>query len=386
MKLHHFFVLYVFFLLFANTIAFGETVIPIPGPPSVSAKSYVLEDFKTGQIIAESKADQKVAPASITKLMTAYIVFSELKRGNLHLEDQVLISEHAWKTGGSRTFIEVNTRIPVEILIKGMVIQSGNDASVALAEHIAGTEEVFAAIMNQQAQKLGMTGSHFMNSTGLPSDNHYVTARDISTLTRAIIQDFPEYYGWFSQESFTYNNITQYNRDTLLKRDPSVDGLKTGYTKAAGYCLVSSAKREDMRLISVVMGSKSPQSRANEALALLNYGFRFYETNNIYSALEPITNALVRRGAEKEIPLGVAHDLAVVLPRGQWKKLSSAIQVTSPIIAPIKKGEELGAITVKFKSDLILERPLIALTTIPEGSRWQKMSDWVSSFFSKETP
>ncbi|CAH9019421.1 D-alanyl-D-alanine carboxypeptidase family protein [Candidatus Nitrosacidococcus sp. I8] len=386
MKLHHFFIWHVFFLLFANTIAFGETIIPVPDPPSISARSYVLEDFKTGQIIAESQADQRVAPASITKLMTAYIVFSELKRGNLHLEDQVLISEHAWRTGGSRTFIEVNTQIPVEILIKGMVIQSGNDASVALAEHIAGTEEVFAAIMNQQAQKLGMTGSHFMNSTGLPSDNHYATARDISTLARAIIQDFPEYYGWFSQESFTYNGIAQYNRDTLLKRDPSVDGLKTGYTKAAGYCLVSSAKREDMRLISVIMRSKSPQSRANEALALLNYGFRFYETNNIYSALEPITNTSVRRGAEKEISLGVAHDLAVVLPRGQWKKLSSAIQVTNPIIAPIKKGEELGAITVKFKGDPILEKPLIALTAIPEGNRWQKMSDWVSSLFSKETP
>jgi D-alanyl-D-alanine carboxypeptidase (penicillin-binding protein 5/6) len=369
-------------LLFMGNTALGQPLLPIPAAPSLSARAYILEDFATGQILAESQADSRIEPASITKLMTSYVVFSELKRGNLHLDDEVLISEAAWRTGGSRTFIEVNKRVSVETLIKGMIIQSGNDASVALAERIAGTEEVFAALMNQQAQKLGMTGSHFVNSTGLPHENHYMTARDIATLARAIIRDFPEYYNWYSEQKFTYNNITQYNRDTLLRRDPSVDGLKTGYTEAAGYCLVSSAKRDGMRLISVVMGTGSSKIRANEALALLNYGFRFYDTRSIYTAKEPVTSVRVWQGADKKLSLGLADDLSVTLPRGQWKELSSTIQVQDSIMAPIVEGTKLGAVIVKLSEKTMLEKPLIALTAVPEGSWWQQLTDWLLSFFS----
>lgn len=369
-------------LLFMGNTALGQPLLPIPAAPSLSARAYILEDFATGQILAESQADSRIEPASITKLMTSYVVFSELKRGNLHLDDEVLISEAAWRTGGSRTFIEVNKRVSVETLIKGMIIQSGNDASVALAERIAGTEEVFAALMNQQAQKLGMTGSHFVNSTGLPHENHYMTARDIAILARAIIRDFPEYYNWYSEQKFTYNNITQYNRDTLLRRDPSVDGLKTGYTEAAGYCLVSSAKREGMRLISVVMGTGSSKIRANEALALLNYGFRFYDTRSIYTAKEPVTSVRVWQGVDKKLSLGLADDLSVTLPRGQWKELSSTIQVQDSIMAPIVEGTKLGAVIVKLSEKTMLEKPLIALTAVPEGSWWQQLTDWLLSFFS----
>ncbi|BAW79930.1 D-alanyl-D-alanine carboxypeptidase [Candidatus Nitrosoglobus terrae] len=373
-------------LLFVGNPALGQVSLLTPSAPTLSAKTYILEDFTTGQVLVESQSNSRIEPASITKLMTSYVVFSELKRGNIHLEDEVLISENAWRTGGSRTFIEVNTRVPVEILVKGMIIQSGNDASVALAEQIGGTEEVFVALMNQQAQRLGMLDSHFENSTGLPSQNHYMTARDIAVLARAIIQDFPEYYPWYSEQKFTYNNINQYNRDTLLKRDPSVDGLKTGYTKAAGYCLVSSAKRNGMRLISVVMGAASPNIRENEALTLLNYGFRFYDTRGLYTAKAPVIDVRVWQGVEKKLSLGLANDLSMTLPRGQWKELSSTIQVEDPITAPIAKGAKLGAVVIKLGEKAVLKEPLIALTTIPEGSWWQRMNDWVLSFFNKESP
>lgn len=369
------------FLLLKGGSAWGQS-LPIPAPPTLSAEAYILEDFATGQILAESQADARVEPASITKLMTAYLVFNELKQGNLHLDDQVLISEKAWRTGGSRTFIEVNTRVPIETLVKGMIIQSGNDASVALAERIAGTEEIFAALMNQQAQRLGMAGSHFMNSTGLPHENHYMTARDIATLARALIRDFPKYYKWFSEKKFTYNDITQYNRDTLLRRDPSVDGLKTGHTEAAGYCLVSSAKRDGMRLISVVMGTGSNEARTNESSALLNYGFRFYDTRGLYTARELVTSVRVWQGASKKLPLGLADDLSVTLPQGHWKELSSTIQVQDSIKAPIPEGEELGAVIVKVGKKTVVKKPLIALAAVPEGSWLQQLTDWFLSFFA----
>jgi D-alanyl-D-alanine carboxypeptidase (penicillin-binding protein 5/6) len=377
----HCFLFFWLFLLFMGSTALGQS-LPIPAVPSLSAKAYILQDSATGQILAEFQADDRIEPASITKLMTSYLVFNELKRGNLHLDDEVLISENAWRTGGSRTFIEVNTRVSVETLIKGMIIQSGNDASVALAERVAGTEEIFAALMNQQAQKLGMTGSHFVNSTGLPHENHYMTTRDIATLARALIRDFPEYYRWYSEQEFTYNNITQYNRDTLLRRDPSVDGLKTGHTEAAGYCLASSAKREGMRLISVVMGTGSSKIRANESLALLNYGFRFYDTRSIYTAREPVTSVRVWQGANEKLPLGLADDLSVTLQRGRWQELSSTIEVQDSIMAPIAEGKNLGVVIVKLGEEALLSKPLIALTAVPEGSWWQQIIDWFLSFFS----
>jgi D-alanyl-D-alanine carboxypeptidase (penicillin-binding protein 5/6) len=381
MKSHRFLFLWCWlFSLFMGGTALGQP-LPIPAAPSLSAKTYILQDFATGQILAESQADDRVEPASITKLMTAYVVFGELKRGNIHLNDEVVISENAWRTGGSRTFVEVNTRVPVETLIKGVIIQSGNDASVALAEKVAGTEEIFAALMNQQAQKLGMSGSHFVNSTGLPHQNHYMTTRDIAILTRALIRDFPEYYGWYSERKFTYNNITQYNRNTLLGRDPSVDGCKTGHTEAAGYCLVSSAKRDGMRLIAVVMGTRSPKTRAQESLALLNYGFRFYDTRSIYTAREPVTSVRVWQGANEELPLGLADDLSVTLQRGRWQELSSTIEVQDSITAPITEGQNLGVVIVKLGEEALFSKPLIALTTVPEGSWWQQLIDWFLSFF-----
>lgn len=372
---------YWLLLLLLGVEAWGQP-LPIPAPPSLSAKAYLLQDFATGRVLAESQADERIEPASITKLMTGYVVFNELKQGHIHLADEVLISEKAWRTGGSRTFIEVNTRVPVETLIKGMIIQSGNDASVALAEYVGGTEEVFVALMNQQAQILGMTSSHFVNSTGLPHEDHYTTARDIATLSRAIIRDFPKYYGWYSEQVFTYNDITQYNRNRLLRRDPSVDGFKTGHTKAAGYCLASSAMRDGMRLIAVVMGASSSKMRAQESLALLNYGFRFYETRSIYAAKEVVTKVRVWQGANKELPLGLADDLSVTLQRGRWEELSSAIRVKTSITAPITEGQNLGLVTVNLGDKILLKRPLVALTAVPEGSWWQRLIDWILSFFA----
>jgi len=247
-------------------------------PPELSAPAYILQDFYSGKVLMKQNADQRFEPASLTKLMTAYLVFKKLKAGKIKLTDEVLISEKAWRMIGSKMYIEVGKRVPVELLIKGMVIQSGNDASVALAEFVAGTEDAFAALMNQEAQRLGLTNSHFTNSTGIPGEQHYSSAHDLVRLARSLIRDFPEYYHWYSELEFTYNNIKQHNRNVLLWRDPSVDGVKTGYTKAAGYCLIASAKRGKMRLISVVMGAESKKKRHSDSEEMLNYGFHFFET------------------------------------------------------------------------------------------------------------
>ena len=263
-----------------------------PPPPDIGARSFVLMDFDSGRIIAEEKAEERLEPASLTKMMTAYIVLNELQMDKIKLDDEVLISEKAWRMPGSRTFVEVGKKVPVETLLKGMIVQSGNDATVALAEYVAGGEEVFANLMNRTAEELGMTASHFVNSTGLPHDDHYTNARDMAALARALIRDFPEHYSWYSIKQFTYNGITQYNRNKLLWQDDSVDGIKTGHTEAAGYCLVSSAKRDDMRLISVVLGAKSENARARESQKLLSYGFRFYETHRLYAPLEKLTDRL----------------------------------------------------------------------------------------------
>lgn len=274
--------------VFAMLFVFSATSQPIttPAPPTLAAESYILMDFLSDTLIAEKDIDKKVEPASITKMMTAYVVFTELKNGNLRTDDLIRVSEKAWRTGGSKMFIEVNKTVSVSDLLKGMIIQSGNDACIAFAEHIAGTEETFTDLMNQYAKKLGMKNSHFTNSTGLPSEGHYITARDAAILAKAIIVDFPEYFPLFSEKEFTFNEITQHNRNTLLWRDPSVDGFKTGHTESAGYCLVSSAKRNGMRLIAVVMGTESQKARADESQNLLNYGFRFYETNLLFKANE----------------------------------------------------------------------------------------------------
>lgn len=283
--------------------------LPVPSPPAVDAQSYLVIDFNSGHEIASHEPDAQMEPASLTKLMTAYVIFNELRAGRLTLEDEALISERAWRTGGSRMFVDVNTRVSIEDLLKGMIIQSGNDASVALAEHVAGTEEAFAGLMNAHAARLGMTGSNFTNATGWPDEGLYTTARDIATLSRALIAEFPQYYHWYSEREFTWNNIRQNNRNNLLWRDSTVDGLKTGQTEAAGYCLVTSALRNDMRLITVVLGTRSERARADISQALLNYGFRFFETHRLYAAGTELARTRVWKGVLEDVPVGIAEDL-----------------------------------------------------------------------------
>jgi D-alanyl-D-alanine carboxypeptidase (penicillin-binding protein 5/6) len=346
-------------------------------PPKVDARAYILIDFHTGQVLHEFNADQRMEPASLTKLMTAYVVFNELRAGRLHLNDKVTISPNAWRTGGSRMFVDVHTQVPVQDLLLGMIIQSGNDASVALAERVAGNEQAFADLMNQHAQALGLVGSHFVNSPGLPHPDHYTTARDVAILARAIIREFPQYYKWYSQREFTYNNITQHNRNRLLIRDPSVDGMKTGYTESAGYCLVTSALRDDMRLISVVMGTKSPEARANQSQALLNFGFNFYQSHRLYKGTQPLTTVRVWKGSTDSLPLGLGEDLYVTLPRGAAEKLSAFMDVRRIIVAPIAKGQPVGTVNVTL-GETTLQRPLVALQAVPEGGVVRRLFDQVS--------
>ena len=340
----------------------------IPAPPAVNGKAWLLIDFQTGQVLAENNADEKREPASLTKMMTIYTVAQALKEGHIHLTDEVPISEKAWKTGGSRMFVEVGKKVPLEQLMKGDIIDSGNDASVALAEYVSGSEDVFAQLMNQNAARLGMTSTHFVNSTGLPVDNHYTTARDLGRLALALIRDFPDVYQWFSTKDFTFNGITQHNRNKLLWLDNSVDGIKTGFHDAAGYCLVASALRDGMRLIAVVMGSDSAKTRVEAARALLNYGFRFYETDKLYSANQVIKNERVWKGAVDTVPLGTARDIYLTLPRGQGKKLKATVKVDGNLIAPLKKGERRGALDISLDNKQLLSQPLVVLQDVAPGS------------------
>jgi len=356
---------------------------PIPAAPSVAARAYALMDFHSGDILAQNNADQRMEPASLTKLMTAYAVFKELATGKIKLTDQASISEKAWRTEGSRTFVKVNTKVGLEDLLKGMIVQSGNDATVALAEHAAGSEESFVALMNQHAKEIGMEHSHFTNSTGLPDPELYVTAADMAKLARALIRDFPEYYKWYSVKEFTYNGITQYNRNKLLWRDTGVDGVKTGHTDAAGYCLIASAKHDDMRLISVVLGTESENSRAKESEQLLNYGFRFYETHALYAAGKPLGTARVWKGVSRDLPLGLSEDLYVTVPRGQYKNLTAALEVDMRIIAPASKGERHGAVKVSLGDKVLATRPLVALQDVAQGGWWRRLVDTVKLWFAK---
>jgi D-alanyl-D-alanine carboxypeptidase (penicillin-binding protein 5/6) len=359
----------------------AQAAMPIPKAPSVGAKAYLVEDFHSGQAIAEKMADDQVEPASITKLMSAYVIFHEVLGGNLNLEDKVRISEKAWRTPGSRMFVEVNTEVSVADLLKGMIIQSGNDATVALAERVAGSEDSFAALMNHHAQELGLEHSHFTNSTGLPDKDHYTSARDIARIARALITEFPEYYLWYSTKQFTYNEITQYNRNKLLWRDESVDGLKTGHTDSAGYCLVTSAKRDNMRLITVVLGTKSEEARADASQSLLNYGFRFFETHKLYDADSPLTSARVWKGETESVNLGLDQTLYITIPRGEYKNLDAAMQLQEQIIAPVARGQKLGQTVVRLGEDTIKEQELVALETVNEGSFWQRIVDEALLYF-----
>ena len=367
---------------FAALPAAGDAApIPVPDPPRAEARAYLLEDINSGRILAESHADSRIEPASLTKLLTAYIVFSELKAQTVNLDDKVLVSTKAWHMPGSRMFIEPDTRVSVEDLIKGMIVQSGNDATVALAEHIAGSEDAFASLMNHYAETLGMKHSHFVNSTGLPNSKHYTTARDLSILTQAIIRDFPEYYKWYSVREFTYNNITQHNRNKLLWSGNNVDGVKTGHTESAGFCLVASAKEDEMRLISVVIGAKSEDARAQESMKLLNYGFRFFETHRLYEANTPLTNTKIWKGAADQIPLGVGADAYVTIPRNQYKDLKATMDIAAEIVAPVTQGQNLGKVQVKLGDETVIERPLIALNAVAEGDLAQRVTDEIMMFF-----
>ena len=354
----------------------------VPSAPQIAGTSHLLIDFNSGKILAERKPFDQVEPASLTKIMTGYVVINELNNGNMSMDEMVTISEKAWKMPGSKMFIEVGKKVSVRDLIKGMVIQSGNDASVALAEHIAGSEAVFAQLMNKYAESLGMTNTHFMNATGLPHPEHYTSAHDLALLTTALITKFPEEYSWYSQKKFTFNGITQYNRNKLLWQDPTVDGLKTGHTESAGYCLVSSAKRDEMRLISVVLGTNSSEKRIQETQKLLNYGFRFFETHPLYTANQRLNDVKVWEGTKDILGIGLANDLSVTIPRGQYKNLKIESSVEEDLIAPIAAGQELGTLTITLGDEVIAEQKLVALSAVEEGSFFKKIIDQIVRLFS----
>ncbi len=361
---------------FAAAAAHGA--VPIPKPPTVDARAYVLIDYHSGRVLAALNSATQMEPASITKVMTAYAAFRALEEKRLSLEDTVTISERAWKSEGSRSFVQVGTQIPVDALIKGMIVQSGNDASIALAEKLGGTEDGFAQIMNSYAKEMGLKNTNFENSTGLPGPRHYMSAHDIALMSRALIHDYPEWYKWYSIREYEWGGIKQQNRNGLLGRDPSVDGIKTGHTESAGYCLATSASRNGMRLISVVMGSKSMKAREDASAALLNYGYTFFETLKVKSPADVVLKPDVYKGETDRVTLVPARDVWVTVGRGSANKLKTAATVTEPVIAPLKAGQTLGELTVNDGNEVIARVPLVAQAAVPEGGWWTRMVDGVA--------
>ncbi len=368
-----------FVLLLSFGLAAAEPIIP--APPQLAAEGYILMDARTGTVLVEHNSRQRLPPASLTKIMTSFVVAEELENGTASLSDEVDISVKAWRMEGSRMFVKEGTKVPLEDLLRGVIVQSGNDASVALAEHISGSEEAFVDVMNQQAARLGMSDTHFMNATGLPDENHYTTAADLATLTVALIHRFPEHYKLYSEKYFTYNNIRQPNRNSLLWRDSTVDGVKTGHTQAAGYCLVASAKREGMRLVSVVMGTASEEARARESQKLLTYGFRYYETVPLYSAGESLKKVRVWGGTHRSINLGVDGDIVVTIPRGARENLTAHMDIGTEIHAPLARGQQLGTLTVLMKEESLVNEPLVALNPVEEAGFFSRLWDTVALFF-----
>jgi D-alanyl-D-alanine carboxypeptidase (penicillin-binding protein 5/6) len=359
---------------------------PVPPPPDVDAKSWVLMDYATGQILASKDPDVRVVPASITKVMTDYVVSAEIASGKIHLTDQVMISEHAWRAGGAGTdgstsFLKLNSQVDLKDLLYGMIIQSGNDSAIALAEHTAGSEDTFANLMNAYAKQLGMVNSHFVNASGYPADNHFTTAHDVAILTRALIHDYPEDYAISAIKEFEWNGIKQGNRNTLLWRDPTVDGVKTGHTAEAGFCLDASAKRGDQRMIAIVMGSSSEKARADSAIALLNYGFRFFETHKLYEASKALTSPRLWKGEDNQLPLGVAEDVLVTVKTGDYDKLKATMDIPSTLIAPYKKGQQVGTLHVTEDGQPIEDVPLIALNDAPQGGFFKRLWDSILLWF-----
>ncbi|WP_263146675.1 D-alanyl-D-alanine carboxypeptidase family protein [Pseudomonas sp. RIT-PI-AD] len=353
----------------------------VPSPPQLAAKAYVLMDAASGEVLVQNNGDERLPPASLTKLMTAYIATLEIRKGQIGESDPVTISEHAWRTGGSRMFVQVNTQVSVSDLLHGIIIQSGNDASVAVAEHIAGSEDAFADMMNTTAASLGMKDSHFMNATGLPNPEHYSTAHDMARLARAIIYEDPAHYAIYAQKEFFWNNIKQPNRNLLLWRDKTVDGLKTGHTDEAGYCLVASAVRDGQRLIAVVFGTNSEQARAAETQKLLTYGFRFFETQTFYQKGAELAKSQVWKGATREVKAGLAQDLTLTLPRGQAKKLQASMTLNPQLVAPINQGDVIGKVEVKLEDKVVHTADLIALEPVEEGGFIRRLWDSIRLFF-----
>ncbi|NRP39580.1 D-alanyl-D-alanine carboxypeptidase DacC precursor [Marinobacterium sp. xm-a-121] len=354
-------------LLFVAVATVQIQAAVLPPPPQLAATAYVLMDASTGDIIAESGADGQFAPASLTKMMTSYIVEHEVSEGNISFNDLVPISVKAWKTEGSRMFVREGTQVRLEDLLRGVIIQSGNDASVALAEYVAGSEEAFADLMNQHAERLGLTNTHFKNATGLPAEGHYSSPRDLALIGRALIQDFPEQYAIYKEKYFTYNDIKQPNRNRLLWRDPTVDGIKTGHTEEAGYCLVSSAVRDDMRLISVVLGTTSDQARAQESQKLLAYGFRFFRNYPLYKAGQELNKPKVWKGVTDSVSLGLGGDLSLTIPRGSENQLAATLDLPEVIEAPLAAGEVVGHLLVTLEGEEVAREPLLALQSVEEA-------------------
>ena len=352
----------------------------IPRPPDIAATSYILIDAVTGEIIIEENADEALPPASLTKIMTAYIAVEEIMNGNLSLADQVHISEKAWRMEGSKMFVGVNSQVSVEDLLRGIIIQSGNDASVAIAEHIAGSEEAFADMMNQYSEVLGMSSSFFMNSSGLDTEAYYNTmsARDLSILAQATISRHADYYPIYAEREFTYNDIRQTNRNSLLFRDRNVDGMKTGWTDAAGYCLVASAEREGMRLISVVMGTVSEESRAIETQKLMTYGFRYYETHKLYDANQILTNVPVWSGKDSAVDLGIENEVYVTIPRGQAQAMEATVDVDEIIHAPLANGQIMGVVNVTLDEENVFQGNIVAMQEIERGGILKRFIDWLT--------
>jgi D-alanyl-D-alanine carboxypeptidase (penicillin-binding protein 5/6) len=355
---------------------------PIPSAPGVDAKAYIVVDYHTGKVLAAQQPDARLEPASLTKLMTAYIVFSQLASGKLKLDEPVMVSEHAWRSEGSRTFIELGKPVSVELLILGMIVQSGNDATIALAERVAGTEETFVQMMNAMAKRLGMDGTHFENSSGLPSPQHYTTAHDMSLLAVAMIHDFPQYYKYYSVREFEHNGIKQQNRNGLLERDPTVDGLKTGHTDSAGFCLVTSALRDGMRLVSVVLGSTSMKARENASAALLNYGFTFYDTRLVAKGGSALASTHVWKAAEPTASVGIGQDLYVTVPRGQANDIKTAVDLQPRLIAPLALTSDVGQLRVFVGSQTLTTQPVHPLKAVEAGGWWRRLIDTIRLWFA----
>ncbi len=355
----------------------NKTQLITPAPPPVSAKSYILIDVNSGKVIAEKDSNMKMPPASLTKMMTLYVVSKALHQNRIHLNDEVRISEEAWKIGGSRMFVKEGQHVPVQELLKGIIVDSGNDACVAMAEYVGSSEDGFTDLMNQEAKLLGMNNSHFTDSTGLPDPNHYTSAHDLAILGTALVKDFPQYYHWYKQKWYTYNGIRQPNRNRLLWRDDSVDGIKTGHTNEAGFCLVSSAKKQEMRLLAVVMNAPSDSARANDSQRLLNYGFRFFETHKLYNAGHKINTIRLYKGKQNALNVGVINDQYITIPSGQYKRLQLTTKVPKNLKAPIKIGQPVGELIVQLDQNVLETQPLYALENIEEAGIFGRMVDGV---------